>query len=133
MEYICHKRYKKRGASGKAYLFRRGKKLETVGRFICTGPEAVCAIRSEDAFRHFARNDDGNGFERGKLTFAIAYAKRQPNKENGFRFTEQEVDMLETEYPHFLRRDVDTLIFNEDFFNADIGELKELYQKLEVR
>ena len=132
MEYICHKRFKGIGASGKEYLIRRKEKLQSVGRFISLGAEAVCVPSSENAYKYFARNDDGNGLRRGELTYRIAYSPRHPNKDNGFRFTDAEVEMLETEYAHFLRQDTDTLIFNYGFFNAEIEELEELAKRLEV-
>lgn len=132
MKYICHNRYKKTGASGKEYLVRFKDEIETVGNFIAKGAEAVCAITSDDAFRHFARNDDNNGLERGKLTYKIAYAPRRPNIDNDYRFTETEIEMLRTEYGHFLIKDNVAVIFNYDFFNADIEELRELYKRLEV-
>ena len=118
MNYICHRRYKKEGASGKEHLIRRKTNLESIGKFIAIGAEAICSTTSADAFQYFARNDDGNGLERGRLTYEIAYAPRHPNKDNGFRFTEGEREMLVDEYRRFLRQDVDTIIFNFDFFIA---------------
>lgn len=132
MEYICHKRFKGIGASGKEYLIRRKEKLQSVGRFISLGAEAVCVPSSENAYKYFARNDDGNGLRRGELTYRIAYSPRHPNENNGYRFTDAEREMLETEYSHFLRQDVDTIVFNYDFFNADIEELEEIARRLEV-
>jgi len=75
MNYICHNRFKKIGASGKEYLIRYKDTVETVGKYIAKGAEAICAITSDDAFRHFARNDDNNGLERGKLTIALQKQK----------------------------------------------------------
>lgn len=132
MQYICHVRYDKIGASGKKYLIRFKDKVETVGHWIAKGAEAICADTSDDAFRHFARNDDNNGMERGKLTYKIAYAPRHPNIDNDYRFTENEIDMLRQEYDRFLIKDKTAVIFNYDFFNADIEELRELYNRLEV-
>ena len=132
MNYICHNRFNKIGASGKEYLIRYKDTVETVGKYIAKGAEAICTITSDDAFRHFARNDDNNGLERGKLTYKIAYAPRRPNMDNDYRFTEAEIEMLRTEYNRFLVDDRVAVIFNYDFFNADIDELKELYERLEV-
>lgn len=52
--------------------------------------------------------------------------------DNDYRFTEAEIEMLRTEYNRFLVDDRVAVIFNYDFFNADIDELKELYERLEV-
>lgn len=130
MDYICHRRYNKIGASGKKYLFRRKDVLNTAGNYIVTGTEAVCAVTSEDAYMYFARNDDGNGLYRGKLTYAIAYAHRKPNNDNDYRFTEDEISWLRKDYSKYLREDDVAVIFNYDFFNADIKELEIIAKRL---
>ena len=130
MKYICHKRFKKKGASGKDYNISRGAELETVGNFIALGSEAVCTVNSFDAFYHFARNDDEKGLERGELTFAIAFSDRKPNKDNGYRFTPEQQEIICKEYSHFIVKDMEYIIFNYDFFNAEIEVLKEIADKL---
>lgn len=130
MKYICHRRYKKVGASGDAYNFRRETEFETIGDFIAYENKAVCSIRSADAYMYFARNDDGKGLERGRLTYAIAYSERTPNKNDKFRFTPEERDILCAEYGYFLEKDLDFIVFNYDFFNAEIEELQELYDRI---
>lgn len=131
MKYICHKKYNKKAACGEELLVCVDDELETVGPFIAQNEKAVCAITSEDAYVYFARNDDGNGRKRGNLTYKIAYAPRHPNKDNGFRFTEEEIEMLEENYSKYLRKDSNTIIFNYDFFNASIEDLQEIYNRLE--
>ena len=130
MKYITHRRYKKTGASGKEYNFARETKLDTIGEFIAFGNEAVCNIRSQDAYEYFSRNDDDKGLERGKLTYEIAFLKRKPNEDNEYRFTPEEIEMLEDKYSHWLRQDSDTILFNYDFFNAEVDELKKLHKRL---
>lgn len=129
MKYICHIPYNKVGASGKFYDIKKGEIFDMIGNFIAKGPEAICAVRSDDAFRYFARDDDGNGYKRGNLTHLIAFADRH-NKEDGFRFSPEEREMLTKEYSKFLNPNVEFILFNYDFFNADVNELEELYQKL---
>lgn len=130
MEYICHKQYKKTGASGIEYNFPYRKKLQNIGQFIAYENAAVCTVTSDDAFRHFARNDDGNGLERGKLTYDIAYAPKKPNKDNGFRFTDKQAKMLKRYYKKYLMN-TDVILFNEAFFNADIEDLQKIKVRLE--
>ena len=132
MKYICHNRFRKKGASGRKYFFKRGTILDTAGGFIESNNTAVCGTKSEDAHKHFARHDDGRGLERGELTFKIAYAHRKPNKDNEFRFTPEEREMLRDEYSHWLRDDSETILFNDDFFNAEVEELSTLFKRLEV-
>ena len=132
MKYICHRKYRQKGASGRKYFFKRGVELETIGGFIEFNGGAVCGVSSEDAHKYFSRNDDGFGLMRGELTYAIAYKKRKPNEDNEFRFTPEEIEMLRTEYPFWLKDDSETILFNDDFFNAEVEELKTLLKRLEV-
>ena len=132
MEYIVHKRFKQKGASGKEYNFPYGTKLNSIGEFIKYNGELVCATTSENAHKYFSRNNDGKGLERGRLTYAIAYSSRHPNKTDGFRFTPEERDMLATDYNHFLVDNGEWILFNHHFFNAKVDELSELAKKLGV-
>ena len=95
----------------------------------------MCFATSENAKKHFARNDDGMGLERGKLTWAIAYSQRVRKGESGRvqRFTDQEIEMLEREWAHFLRQDVEVILFNEDFFAAEVPELAKLADALHIK
>lgn len=132
MKYLCHTKYYKVGACNEEILVNLWENVESIGNFIAKGSKAICAVNSYDAFRYFARNDDGNGKQRGTLTYKIAFAPRHPNKNNGYRFTEDEIEMLEKDYSKFLVKDSDVILFNYDFFNADIEELEGLYKRLEV-
>lgn len=132
MRYICHKRYDKTGADEKRHIIRRKTRLESIAGFIAEGSSAVCRITSEDARRHFARDDDGKGLERGRLSWKIAYAPRHPNEDNEFRFTPGEIEMLRKDYGRFLEDDKDVILFNSDFFHAEISELEEILERLEA-
>ncbi|MCM1059100.1 MAG: hypothetical protein NC452_02275 [Eubacterium sp.] len=74
--------------------------------------------------------------ERGAITYAIAYGKRrnlQPNGRTVYRFSDEEIRMLERDWRHFLREDVDVILFNHDFFNADIAELRRFADALKIK
>ena len=136
MIYVTHNRFKKLAACGETLNIPYGTELETAGEFIITGEgKPVCFATSENAKMHFARNDDGMGLERGKLTWAIAYSPRVRKDENGRqqRFTDQEIELLERKWAHFLRQDVEVILFNEDFFAAEVPELKELADALHIK
>lgn len=137
MEYIAHKRFRGTAACEKVLNIPYGTKLETIGKFIATPDgKAVCYITSENAHKFFSRNDDGNGLERGALTYAIAYGKRRkPKSDNNgvYRFSDKEIEMLERDWKHFLRDDVDVILFNHDFFNADIEELRKMAKQFNIR
>ena len=132
MEFICHKSFQGLGATEKKYNIKKGTKLDEVNGWILKGKEAICHAESETAHRHFARNDDGRGQERGELTNKIAYALRKPNKNDAFRFTPEEVELLEKEYSHWLVSTSITILFNDSFFRAEIEELEELLNRLEA-
>ena len=107
MKYITHNRFKKLSACGEAVNIPYGTEMETAGDFIITTEgKPICYATSEAAKMHFARNDDGQGLEREKLTWAIAYS---------------------------LRQDVEVILFNEDFFAAAVPELKELADALHIK
>ena len=131
MEYITHRRFNKIAACGEKMNIPFKSTVNTVAGFIANGSRAICRTESKDAYMHFARNDDGHGIERGKLTYDIAYAGRNVKRDDGFRhrFTDAEIKMLEKEYPHFLKK-TDFILFNYEFFNAGIEELRELHKKL---
>lgn len=132
MEYITHHRYKAEGACGERMNIPYGTTFNTIGKFIATEDgKAICYTTSENAHLHFARNDDGRGLERGALTYAIAYGQRRTP--SGFRFTEEEIDILERDWRHFLRDDVDVILFNHDFFEADVAELERLAAAINIK
>lgn len=83
----------------------------------------------------YGDGDGGQGLERGKLTWAIAYSQRVRTGPNGRqqRFTEEEIELLERKWAHFLRQDVEVILFNEDFFAAAVPELKELADALHIK
>lgn len=118
MKYITHNRFKKLAACGEAVNIPYGTEMETAGRLHHHHGGKADLLRDqrgrEDALR---RNDDGQGLERGKLTWAIAYSQRVRTGPNGRqqRFTEEEIELLERKWAHFLRQDVEVILFNEDF------------------
>ena len=92
--------------------------------------DAICYAKSENGHRHFAPNDDGAGLIRGRATYLIAFSSR-PEK-HGCRFNEEEREMLTREYSHWLRQDTDMILFNHEFFGADVDDLCELVARLHM-
>ena len=133
MKYITHKRFKDKGMTTKTYNIPYSTELTVQNQIIYYNNEPICYITSENGHKYFSRNDDNQGLERGRLTHAIAYSDRKVNKNNGFRFTPEERDMLVAEYSHFLVDDQEWILFNHDFFNAEVEELKELAKKLNIK
>lgn len=136
MEYIVHHRFKGTAATGERMNIPYGSRFETIGDFIAT-PDAkgICFTTSEVAKQHFARNDDGKGLERGKLTWAIAYSPRVRHSADGHqqRFTDDEIELLERWWSRYLRDDVDTILFNQAFFDADPADLRPIAKALKLK
>ena len=136
MKFVAHHRYRGLDAGGKPMNVRYGTEYETIGDFIATRlGRGICFTTSDTAKEYFAVNDDGRGLERGALTHAIAYSRRErkwPDK-SIHRFDQAEVEMLERNWSHWLRQDVDTIIFNNDFFAAQPEDLRRLADALQIK
>ena len=134
MKYICYKRYKGKTLSQSYVNIPYGTEFDAIGNFLCDDGKALMATTSFNCHQHFARNDDNQGLRRGKLMYAIAYAPRNMKHANGqnFRFSEDEISMLVKDYQRFLKN-TETILFNNDFFNADVPELEELAKKLNIK
>lgn len=128
MEYIIHRKFKGKAAGGDSVNLAVGTTYQTIGNWIADENRAICSTHSETAHKHFARNDDGQGLKRGELTYKIAYAPRDSG--DGFRFSEKQRDLLTTKWSRFLRPEHGFIIFNDDFFNAEILELMQLNYEL---
>lgn len=132
MKYVTHHRFKELALCGERLNIPYGTELDTEGySIVMPDGRVICYSTSENAKKHFARNDDGRGLERGALTYAIAYSRRDAG--NGFRFSEAEAEILTRDWGHFLRPDVDVILFNEDFFAAEPEELQKLAAALKIK
>ena len=132
MKFVTHHRFKELALCGERLNIPYGTELDTEGySIVMPDGRAICYSTSENAKKHFARNDDGRGLERGALTYAIAYSRRDAG--NGFRFSEEEAEILTRDWGHFLRPDVDVILFNEDFFAAEPEELQKLAAALKIK
>lgn len=132
MKYVTHHRFKELALCGERLNIPYGTELDTEGySIVMPDGRAICYSTSENAKKHFARNDDGRGLERGALTYAIAYSRRDAG--NGFRFSEEEAEILTRDWEHFLRPDVDVILFNKDFFAAEPEELQKLAAALKIK
>lgn len=135
MDYIVHHRFRNKGICGQLNL-PYGTELTVIGGFISL-PDGrrICYPTSENAHRYFARNDDGRGLERGKLTYAIAYSNRKKLNNDGhyYRLSDEEREILRRDWAHFLLPYDDVVLFNHDFFNADVSELHRLADALHIK
>ena len=136
MQYIVHHRYRGKTMAAKEVNFPYGTTFELInGNCIVKDGAAICYNTSEVAHKYFARNDDGNGLKRGALTYESAYSNRERyNKEGNRRqrFTDEEIELIEKNWSKFLIPDIDVILFNHDFFNAEIDDLEKMAKELNI-
>ena len=121
MQFITIKRFKRNGIGGQFNIpYGTPLEMHTDGVIYYKG-SPVCAAKSAASHEHFARNDDGNGQERGRLSHAVIDALNSSQQHNE---TWQVIwnDPLTQKYR---RTDhLDTWLWNDDFFIAPIEDLK---------
>ena len=79
MQYITIKRFKRRGIGGQFNIpYGTPLELHDDGKLYYKDLP-VCVAKSAASHEHFARDNDGDGRERGKLSHAIIHAL-EPNK-----------------------------------------------------
>lgn len=135
MRYVVHRRCREMGAAGQQLNLSYGSVFETIGHIIAT-PEGkgICFVTSDTAHKYFARDDDGHGLRRGRLTYAIAWSDRvRLVHGRRQRFTEAEIAMLERDWARFLVPDAPVVLFNHEFFNAEVDELEQLARALKIK
>ncbi len=128
-----HTRYSGKDMNGEDILIMRGQGLERSDDILYYGNKPVCIYRSLIGKMYFARNDNGLGLERGKLTYAMAYAPRiRYSGERQQRFTDEEIEILQTKWPEYLKPDTDMLLFNDSFFEETPDVLKQIATSINI-
>lgn len=136
MNYIVTNRYRGKALNGSEVNIPATTNVVETNKQILFDGKPICFITSQVGHQYFARNDDGNGMRRGALTYAIAYAERKrmnKDKTRRQRFTDEEIDTLCSKWSKFLQTECSVILFNHDFFNADISELEEMANDLHIR
>ena len=124
MDYICFNRFKQNALCGKVNI-PYGTKLYEINNIISYCGNLICYIKSQNAYDYFARNDDGKGLERGKLTAEII--KLLNNRKDG-KYQDRwdriwgDLSLLKYKRPEH----DDYWLWNFDFFNASIEELNRI-------
>lgn len=133
---IVFRRFKDLGICGDVNI-PYGTELTATPDGFVTFPDGrkITKIHSQNYIQHFSTNDDGQGLLRGKLTYAIAFSPRERKHKNGyvFRFSEDENDMIRKEWGKYLMPYDDTILFNNDFYDAPIEDLKKLADALDIQ
>ena len=118
MNYVVHNRFQGEAICGKVDLPVMTVCESTKG-YIHDDKRVYCYDHSENAYQHFARNDDGKGLERGNLTQRIIAHLKDAPQEIWDKVWE---DSLCQKYkrPEYS----DYWLWNHDFYNAEIDELR---------
>ena len=121
MQYIIHTRLKEKVICGKVNL-PATTICELSGNMIMYEGKPICIVTSQVSHEHFTRNDDGQGLLRGSLIKAIqrCLTKRDVNYQN--RWDKVWDDSLCQKYKR--KEHQDFWLWNHDFFNASIEDLK---------
>ena len=132
MEYITIKRFKRKGIDGR-FNIPYGTELEARdGVIIAPDGRQVCLSRSYAAHEYFARNDDGNGLERGKLSHEIVEKLLPKPGETREQHNERWLKVWHNETAQKYRRKEHQShwLWSDDFYNADIEDLKGLVENV---
>lgn len=123
MEYVTVRRARFESPSGPVNI-PWGTKLELADGFLVLDGITVCAATSQNAHDYFARNDDGHGLERGRLTAAVIGRLAKRDLDHQKRWNLVWSDRLCQKYR---RRDyVDFWLWSHDFFEAPIKDLRHI-------
>ena len=123
MKYIVHKRFRSKAICGEVNLPAMTE-TESIGDIITYNGQPLCLDTSENAHQFFARNDDGNGILRGKLTQAIQKTLAKRDKNYQARWDRVWDDPACQPYKR--EEFADYWLWNHAFFNADIDVLQHI-------
>lgn len=123
MQYITHRRFKGRAMCGEVNLPAMTA-CEEKDNVICCQGHPICYATSENGHQYFARDDDGNGMLRGRLTQAIQKTLEQHDEDHQKRWDK----VWDDPYCESYRRGEhgDHWLWNHDFFNAEILTLRHI-------
>ena len=123
MEYVVHKRFKTKAICGNVNIPAKTTCAER-GGVIYYGEKPLCVISSDNAYKYFARNDDGRGLERGRLTRAITSTLEKRDEQYQERWDRVWNDPACRQFKR--KNDDDYWLWNLAFFNAEIFSLEHI-------
>lgn len=125
MNYIVHARFKGKAICGEVNLPALTE-VELKDNMLYWQDKPLCVITSENAHKYFARNDDGNGMERGRLTQEIMRTLANTDDKYQERWDKVWDDAICQKYKR--TEYADYWLWNTAFFNASIEDLQHIYQ-----
>lgn len=123
MDYITIKRARINSISGSVNL-PYDTAVQCQGGFLSIDGKPLCGDHSQNAYEFFARDDDGNGLLRGKLTQAIQKTLAKQDKDHQARWDKVWADQICQKYKR--SEHTDYWLWNHDFFNAEITDLRHI-------
>lgn len=130
VRYIVKKRMREAGISGRVNL-SYGTAVEAVDGLIIHQGAAVCAVTSRNAHLYFARDDDGQGRERGALTLAITSTLERRDKGYQDRWDLVWEDPVCQKYRHPEHEDF--FLWGHAFFEAPVEDLRHIADLIGAR
>lgn len=130
VRYIVKKRMREAGISGRVNL-PYGTAVEAVDGLIIHQGAAVCAVTSRNAHLYFARDDDGQGRERGALTLAITSTLEKRDKDHQARWDRVWED--ETAQKYRRQDHEDYFLWGHAFFEAPVEDLRHIADLIGAR
>lgn len=130
MRYIVIRRFRGKAICGEVNL-PYGTACETIDGFLTLKDgRRLCTSTSQNAYDYFSRDDDGLGKERGKLVQDIRSTLERRDAKHQARWDKLWADAGSNR----LRRTdhKDFWVWNQDFYNADVNELRRIRLLLEV-
>ena len=125
MKYIVHTRFKAKAICGEVNLPALTE-VELKDNMLYWQDKPLCVITSENAHTYFARNDDGQGMERGRLTQAITKTLENNDDKYQERWDKVWEDAICQKYKR--TEYADYWLWNTAFYNADIEDVQHIYK-----
>ena len=123
MQYITHRRFKDKSICGQVNIPVSSTCEENENTIYFDG-KPICFTTSENAHQYFARNDDGQGIERGKLTQII---QRKLAKRDGAYQDRWDKIWGNSLCQKYRRKEYDDFwLWSHEFFNAPIEDLRHI-------
>ena len=123
MDYIAIKRARFFGLSGNVNI-PYGTKIDCEDGILSIEGKPLCGDHSQNAYDFFARDDDGNGLLRGKLTQEIQKTLAKQDKDHQSRWDKVWEDPICQKYKR--SEHTDYWLWSHDFFNAEITDLRHI-------
>lgn len=127
MKYIAHRRLKRNTICGYVNIPAMTEVECENGEIICS-KGVVCCEDCDMSHQYFARNDDGHGMERGRLTQSImkTLGERYGRDDEAYQRRWDKVWNDPACQPYKREDDDEYWLWNHDFFNADIDVLRHI-------